>query len=372
MSTQDPEILKMAFIVVTDVGCDTDDLLGIVLLLHTLVHLAQPAKVAFVLTMLNPADKAHLVDYFMSLIGWSSLIEYEIFLAEGYNTLEDASRIFPNFPPRFGDPYDQLQGIDQSQLKSSNPSPVSELSRFTQSCSDNSIHLLILSPVSMVDFIDFSKINLNTTHMMAGITKRNGTRKIGYNIGVSPKSFVRLCQKTCGKIKVVNPVTCDNVRAAVNFSLVKSAIKLDKLGYFVFDSMMKWHDYITKGHSNFLDINTPCISDLVAMDVFLRKIFPTFNSILDELVKKAIKDEFVGSFCPPDVTVNYQGESMCIDEECTVPYLDDLTGQLFDAQNGTKINFLDAQISYSHFSIENYATCLIAAVFANSPGSQLC
>lgn len=363
MSTESDQF---SFMIVTDVGCDADDLLAIVLLINTLRHRSQSARIAFVLTMLNPADKALYVNHLFSIMNINNIIlEVQIFLGPGYNTLEEANQVFPNFPPRFGKAYDQLQGIDSSRMYHNNIFSVKELSRFTSPCPNHSIHLLVLSPVTMVNDIDFKKINLQTAHMMAGITDRKGVKKIGYNIGVSPKSFVALCKDTEGQIALVTPVTCDNVRMAADFQLVKKMIKLDTLGDFIFDAMMKWHQYITKGQTNFLEIDTPCMSDLVATDVFLRKIFSDYDKTLSGLLKKAVKDEYLSTIPALANIIQYSRDQMSVDETCTLPYLEDLEGSLFNAENGTRITFLDALIDFSSVSIRDYSTFLIAAVFAN-------
>jgi hypothetical protein len=352
--------------IITDIASDADDILATVQVINVLRHRQQPARIAFVLSMLNPDDKAIFVKYLMSLIDLKGLdLDIEIYVAKGFNSLEEATEIHPNFPPRFGPVYDQLQGIDKDSVDRSRIFPVEQLTNFTNKCSDHSIHLLVLSPISMVKFIDFNKINLETAHMMGGIAIRNGVKKMGYNVGVSPDGFVHLCQQTEGKLIIVTPSTCDSTRMAVNFSKVKDLIHLDGVGNFIFDSLMRWHLYITKRQTNFLEVDTPCISDLVAADVFLRKVFPSYNSILGDLIKEAVETRADG--VPSlEVPVTYQPGTFSINLNYKKSYLDDVDGEMFEAKdNATVVHFQEAQLDFSTVSQTTYGTYLVASVFTH-------
>ena len=360
----------LSFIIVTDIGCDADDILATIQVLNTLRHLRRPARIAFVLTMLNPHEKAIFLKHLLSLFdfkGFESQLEFSFYLAEGYNTLEDANKVHPNFPPRFGAAYDQLQGINKDTIDQSDIKEMKDLHQFTDSCADHSIHLLVLSPISMTEYIDFDKINPSTVHMMGGTAVRAGVEKIGYNIGVSPPGFVALCKKTNDQAVVVTTATCDATRIAVNFAKVKELLRLDDIGNFMFTRMMEWHLYITKKQTNFLEVSTPCISDLVAADVFLRAVFPSdYQTALNELVRNAVEDRSPDNAVPAiNVTITTKPAQMKINLEYKGSYLDDTKGELFKAENGTEVNFREATINYDVTSEEDYATYLVTSVFTH-------
>ncbi len=362
-------IERISFMVVTDIGSDADDTLAVVHIINVIKFLRCPTRIAFVLSMLNPHDKAIFLNHILRLLNVKSLdIEIDIYIAPGYNTLEEATAIHPNFPPRFGPVYDQLQGINRGEVDSSNVYPIEQLSQFTSKCADHSIHLLVLSPISMVNYIDFNKINHDTATMMGGVAERNGVKKIGYNIGVSPPSFVMLCEQTKGKLIMVTPTVCDATRLAVDFSKVKQLIRMDELGNFIFDSLMRWHLYITKSQTNFLEVHTPCISDLVTADVFLRQIFPDYTMILSELIRKAVenRDGDVGVLTL-GVGVKTKSTPLKINMAYKGSYLDDSDGELFDAkQNGKVVNFCEAGLEFSStVSQATYGTYLVASVFTH-------
>jgi hypothetical protein len=355
--------------IVTDIGCDADDILATIQVINVLRHLQKPARVAFVLSMLNPPEKAIFLKHMLSLVNLKNLdLEVEIFVAKGYNTLEEATAVHPTFPPRFGPVYDQLQGIDAELVDKANIFPVEQLSQFTDRCADHSIHLLVLSPISMIDFIDFNKINHETAHMMGGIAERGGVKKIGYNCGVSPDGFAKLCQQTNGKVVIVTTATCDATRIAVDFPKVKNSIRLDTIGTFMFDRMMGWHHYITKAQTNFLNVNTPCISDVVAADIFLRAVFPhEYTSVLTEIVHNAVEDRLPVDVLPVlSVGVENKDATMTINLDYKKSYLDDNEGELFNAkQNGTLVLFREAVLDFSTVSHAGYATFLVASVFTH-------
>lgn len=356
---------KQSFIIVTDIGSDADDSLAIIQIVNVLRHLRRHSRIAFVLSMLNPSDKAIFVNHMLSLVDLKGLeLEVEIYIAKGFCTLEEATEIHPNFPPRFGPVYDQLQGIDVSAVDKSNIYPVDKLFQFTDKCAEHSAHLLVLSPVSMVDYIDFSKVNLETVHMMAGIAIRNGVKKIGYNVGVSPEGFVKLCQKTEGKMTIVTPSVCDSVRMAVDFEKVKQLIRLDGVSNFIFGTLMRWHLYITKKATDFLNLGTPCISDLVAADLFLRKVFPEYNGVLRELLRSAVEDRELNA---PDLSVGIGSKptSFSMNLNYKNSYLDDTEGELFEAKEGTLVHCREAELDFSTVCEANYGTYLVASVFAH-------
>jgi hypothetical protein len=370
MSAFNSDDSKINLMIVTDIGCDADDILATIQIINTLRHLRKAARIAFVLTMLNPPEKAIFLKHLLSLVNMKDLeLEVEIYLAKGYLTLEQATEVHPNFPPRFGPVYDQIQGIDAELVDKTNIFPIEQLSQFTDRCSDHSIHLLVLSPISMTECIDFNKINHETVHMMGGVAERNGVTKIGYNCGVNPGGFVDLCHKTNGKLVLVTTATCDATRIAVDFAKVKNSIDLDGIGGFIFDRMMSWHHYITKAQTNFLNVNTPCISDLVAADVFLRAIFPhEYVSAMTEMIQNAVDNRLSEGETIPVLSVNVEMKvsGMSINLDYKKSYLDDTLGELFNAkENGTKIEFLEAVLHFDTVSHKDYATFLVASVFTH-------
>jgi hypothetical protein len=368
MSVSNSDSSKLNLLIVTDIGCDADDILATIQVINTLRQLRRSARIAFVLTMLNPPEKAIFLNYLLSLVDMKGVeLEVEIYLAKGYITLEEATEVHSNFPPRFGPVYDQLQRINPENVNKKNIFPIERLREFTDRCADHSIHMLVLSPISMTECFDFNKIRHETVHMMGGVAERNGVTKIGYNCGVNPKGFVELCEKTHGKVVVVTTATCDATRVAVNFDQVKNSIRLDELGSFIFDRLMDWHNYITKGNTNFLNVNTPCISDLVAADVFLRAIFPgEYVSALTEILHNAVEDHLSEGKALPILSVNVEKKesSMSINLDYKKSYLDDTTGELFNAkENGRKVEFLEAVLRFESITHQEYATFLVASVF---------
>ena len=225
----------------------------------------------------------------------------------------------------------------------------------------------------MENYLNFKKINPDTAHMMGGTAERNGVTKIGYNCGVSPVGFERLCRETQGKLRVVTTALCDFVRKSVDFEKVKKMITVSGVGDFVFRCMMSWHKYITKQDTNFLKINTPCISDLVAADAFLRAVFPEeYPSAMREILFHAINQEEEEEYQIPNLaalTVELKPASLSMNLEYKGSYLDDNVGHLFSSKDEHAVvaEFQEVVLHFSDSSVlaEDYASFLVASVFTH-------
>jgi hypothetical protein len=331
-----------SFLIVTDIGCDADDMLAIVHILQTIRCEGVPSRIAFVLNMLKPEEKAI---FLKTLLGNFEVeakgalpevpMEFFYYIHNGFSTYQEAVDLFPTFPPIFQEKFDQLQKLDTSSSETAKVQQLTDLHSFTNSCDNGSIQMLVLSPFTLTEnVLDFSKIDLTSVHMMGGTANRAGRERIGYNVGIHPVGFVDLCLRTHGQLNVVPASFCDDVRASIQFPAIASVFQSHVFGSFLLDRMMIWHDYITKKETNFANLTTPCLSDLVAAHLFLLHVFPELGA-----------DKIWKAWKMASVNYNYN-ES----------YLNDQEGELFRApkETGTPVSFNQTRMQMQDFQLGDY------------------